>query len=244
MTISVIINGANGRMGQQTVQAIINDNTFKLLATFDREDNLAQGIQQLHPDIVIDFTDAAAVYDNVLTIIKQGARPVIGTTGLVISQILELQQLARDHKCGGIIAPNFSIAAVLMMRFAREAAHYLSQVEIIEMHHDRKLDAPSGTAMKTAQMISEVLTNKEPTNSEEQEILKGARGAQYNNIPIHAVRLPGLLAHQQVIFGSLGETLTIRHDTLSRECFMPGVLLSCKKVMTLDNLIYGLENIL
>lgn len=244
MKISIIVNGAKGRMGQQTVRAIKNDNAFKLLGSYDRDDNLAEAIQKNQPDVVVDFTNANAVYQNALTIINCGSRPVIGTTGLVENQIQELQKRCRELNRGGVIVPNFSIGALLMMRFSTQAAKYFSDVEIIEMHHDQKLDAPSGTALKTAQMLSEVLIDKRPTNPNEHEILKGSRGGQHNNIPIHAVRLPGFLAHQQVIFGSLGETLTIRHDTINRECFMPGVILSCKKVMSLNELVYGLENIL
>lgn len=244
MQISVIVNGANGRMGKQVVLAISQDSNFKLLAELDIKDDLAQTIQKSKPDVVIDFTHAGVAFENTKTIIQNGAKPIIGTTGFTLTQVRELQQLCKPLNRGGIIVPNFSIGAVLMMRFAKQASHYFPHVEIIEMHHEKKMDAPSGTAIKTAEMISEVLINKQPANPNEQEILSGSRGAQLNNIPIHSVRLPGLLAHQLVMFGGTGETLTIRHDTLTRECFMPGVLLACKKVMELNELVYGLENVL
>lgn len=244
MTIKIIVNGAKGNMGQQAAKAIQQDPSLKLIAECDKEDNLATIIQNTKADVVVDFTHVGVAYDNVETIIQHGARPVIGTTGFTEDQIKKLQQHCKQLKRGGIIAPNFSIGAILMMRFAIDAARYFSDVEIIEMHHERKLDAPSGTAVKTAQMISEIIPNKQPTNANEHEVIKGARGATINNIPIHAIRLPGLLAHQKVMFGGLGETLSIHHDTINRECFMPGVLLSCKKVMELKELVYGLENII
>ena len=168
---------------------------------------------------------------------------MIGTSGLLPEQVKELQDLAHQKNIGGIIAPNFAIGAVLMMKFASEAARFMPDVEILELHHEKKADAPSGTAIKTAALIAESRNNI-PEPIEEKEILTGARGARANEVPVHSVRLPGKVAHQEVIFGGKSQTLTIRHDSIHRDSFMPGVCLACKKVMDLDELVYGLEHIL
>lgn len=243
MTIRIIVNGANGRMGQETVKAIQQEKEFELVAQTNRNDNLSEVIKKINPQIVIDFTNAAVAFESALTIINAGVHPVIGTSGLTAQQITELQKISADKKLGGVIAPNFSIGAILMMRFAREAAKYLPNVEIIELHHDGKLDSPSGTAMKTADMIAEV-RQKKSENKNTHETIPGARGASHHEIPIHSVRLPGFIASQQVIFGNQGETLTISENTISRESYMPGVRLACKKVLELDSLVYGLEHVL
>ena len=243
MTISVLVNGANGRMGQTVVKAIEADSELKLVGQTDRDDNLFQAIQDSKANVVVDFTTASSVYENAKTIIEAGAHPMIGTSGLSPEQIESLQAHCSEKKLGGIIAPNTSIGAVLMMKLAAEAAKHFSSVEIIELHHDQKEDSPSGTAVKTATMISENLIAIDK-NINERELLAGARGATKNDIRIHSIRLPGLVAHQEVLFGGHGETLSIRHDSLNRDCFMPGVLLACKKVVGLDHLVYGLEHIL
>ncbi len=243
MTISVLVNGANGRMGQAVVKAIEADNELELVGKTDRGDNLFQTIVDSKANVVVDFTTASSVYENAKTIIEAGAHPMIGTSGLSPEQIESLQASCADKKLGGIISPNSSIGAVLMMKLAAEAAKHFDSVEIIELHHDQKEDAPSGSAVKTATMISETLKPKEK-NTNEKELLAGARGAIKDNIHIHSIRLPGLVAHQEVLFGGHGETLSIKHDSLNRECFMPGVLLACKKVIELGSLVYGLEHIL
>ena len=156
----------------------------------------------------------------------------------------ELQKLCAQAGLGGLIAPNFAIGAVLMMKFAKEAIRYMPNVEIIELHHDRKADAPSGTAIKTLNMLAEARKQKPDPIVDEKEILPGARGAQSEGIHVHSIRLPGLVAHQEVIFGGKSETLTLRHDSIHRESFMPGVCFGCKKVIELKELIYGLENLL
>jgi 4-hydroxy-tetrahydrodipicolinate reductase len=242
-TLRILINGAKGRMGQEAVKAIEADADCLLVGQGSRTDNLAELIQTCHPDIVVDFTNAEAVYENTLTIIEQGVHPVVGTTGLLPEQLSRLQQLCADKQLGGIIAPNFSIGAILMMRFAEQAAAYFSHVEIIEMHHEGKLDAPSGTAIKTAELIANRHADLQPLPPCK-ETLIGSRGANLHHIPIHAIRLPGLVAHQQVIFGAPAETLTLKHDTINRACFMPGLLTACKKVVHLQSLVYGLENLL
>ena len=241
--LKVIVNGAHERMGQETVKAVKQEQDFQLVGECDSQDNLLQSIQSTAEDIVIDFTNPTAVYTNALTIIEAGASPVIGTTGMTQEQIKELQCRCAKKKLGGIIAPNFSVGAILMMKYARDAARYLADVEIIEMHHENKVDAPSGTAMKTAEMIAEVRKSNR-TDKTEHEILKGARGGKIHGIPIHSVRLPGYVAHQMVMFGGTSESLTIRHDSNHREAFMPGVILACRQVRGLQQVVYGLEHLL
>lgn len=243
MSIKVIINGANGRMGQEAVKAINADARFELVAQTGRTDNLAAEIKKLQATIVIDLTTAESVFENTKTIITAGAHPVVGTSGLQPEEFMTLKQLSAQKNLGGIIVPNFSIGAVLMMRYARDAAKYLPNVEIIEMHHDGKLDAPSGTAIKTAELIQEARQSS-PETLDVRETITGSRGAVKHGIHIHAVRLPGLVAHQQVLFGGNAETLTIRHDSMHRSCFMPGLLLACEKVSSLNELVYGLEHLL
>jgi 4-hydroxy-tetrahydrodipicolinate reductase len=242
MAIKVLINGAFGRMGQMTTKALSENGEFEVVGQTGREYDLAKSIHDSAADVVIDFTTAESVFENVNIIIDNKARPVIGTTGLTQDQIRTLQEKSKELEIGGIIAPNFSIGAVLMMKFAGEIVKYMPNVEIIEMHHDQKLDSPSGTALRTAELMAHNAKLKKPSHS--RETIKGARGATHENIAIHAVRLPGLLAHQQIIFGGVGEALTLRHDSIDRQCFMPGVQLACKKVLELDHLVYGLESII
>lgn len=240
--VRVFVNGAKGKMGQEVVKVISETAELELVGTSDKGDDLTTLIESSRAQVVVDFTTASSVFENAQKIIKANACPVIGTSGLLPDQIHILQEEAVQRKLGGIIAPNFSIGAVLMMQYAKAMARHYSAVEIIEMHHDKKQDAPSGTALRTAEMISEVQTFK--NTHTDREVVLGSRGAMVNGIPIHAIRLPGLLAHQQVIFGGEGETLTLKHDTLDRKCFIPGVLLACKKVVSLNSLVVGLEHVL
>lgn len=243
MSIKVLVNGAAGRMGQTTVKFIREDKTLDLVGETHGKDDLKKSIISSKADIVIDFTNASVVYENTKNIILAGAHPVIGTSGLVSEQITELQKLCAEKNLGGIIAPNFCIAALLMMRFAEQAAHYFPECEIIETHHDKKLDAPSATAIKSAELISSA-RKTQPSLKKVHETLDGARGAVKNQVPIHALRLPGFLAKQDILFGHLGGNLTITHETIDRNAYMPGVLLACKKVMSLKKLVYGLESFL
>lgn len=243
MSIRVLVNGAAGRMGQTTIMAIRHNKDFELAGETNSKDNLKKCIQTTKAEIVIDFTNASAVFANAKKIIEAGAHPVIGTSGLLPEQITELQQSCSEKKLGGIIAPNFCMGVLLMMRFAQQAADYFSEVEIIEIHHDKKLDAPSGTALKTAELIAQA-RKKNPSSKKIHETLPGSRGACKEQIPIHALRLPGFLAKQEVIFGHLGGNLVITHETIDRNAFMPGVLLACRKVISLKKLIYGLETLL
>ena len=239
MSIKIIVNGANGRMGKVTVTALTNQPDLECVATIGHDDDLANAIRDTKADAVVDFTLPSCVFDNAQTIIANNARPVIGTSGLKVDQIGLLRKQCAEQSLGGIIAPNFSLGAVLMMKYAADAAKYLAHAEIIEMHHEKKVDAPSGTATKTAELMATSRDSIAELASDDR-----ARGELYQGIPIHSVRLPGLFAHQEVIFGSTGEVLTIRHDGMSRECMMPGVMMSCRKVMELDHLVYGLDNLL
>ena len=243
MLFKIIVNGATGRMGQETVKALAAVDDLTCVATPTRYDDLRQTIMAHQPDIVIDFTTADVVYENTKTIIDMGVHPVIGSTGLTTQQITTLTEACDNNKLGGIIAPNFSIGAILMMKYAKDAARYFKQAEIIEMHHDKKLDAPSGTAIKTAELIAKGRETSNTILPESKEILPGSRGAKVCGVPIHAVRLPSLLAHQKVIMGEHDQIFEIRHDSLHRRSFMPGVLLACRHVVSLKRLVYGLENL-
>lgn len=244
MPIKVLVNGAFGRMGQMTTKTIKENGKFELAGQTGREYDLRKAIKDSKAQVVLDFTHPDAVFNNTMAIIESGAHPVIGTSGLTLEQVKTLQKKCAELKRGGIIVPNFSLGAVLMMKYAKEIAKHIPHVEIIEMHHDNKADSPSGTAIRTAEMLAEA--NKELNKPEKgcHEQKPGSRGANFHGVPIHAVRLPGFLAHQQIIFGNVGETLTLRHDSIDRECFMPGVAFACEKVMGLDRLAYGLEEIL
>lgn len=243
MSIRILVNGAHGKMGQEVCRAIKEAPGLMLVAGTDREDDLSEAIHVHQAQVVVDFTLPNTVYENAVQIIDAGAHPVIGTSGLSIEQVQQLQQRCAEKKRGGLIAPNFAIGVALMNKYAQDCARYFPDVEIIECHHAAKVDAPSGTAVQTAQLISAVRSNA-PGNPHEKESLAGVRGGRYNGIPIHSVRVPGLLAQQMVLFGGQGQTLTLRHDALSRETYMPGVCLACHKVMELDHLVYGLEQIL
>ena len=242
--IKVFVNGYTGKMGEETVKAVEKEPSLILVGKARRGDDFDTLLTQTSPDVVVDFTHPSCVKQNTLTILKHNAFPLIGTTGLTEADQIELDALAKNKNLGILVCPNFAIGAILMMQFAAQAAKYMPRVEIIEFHHDKKADAPSGTALKTADLIYEnnALINETPLD--EKELIQGARGGAKNRIPIHSIRLPGYVAHQEVIFGGLGQTLTLRHDTISRESFMPGVVLAIQKIQSLRGLVYGLENVL
>lgn len=247
--MKVLINGAFGRMGTLASETINNHPEFELVAQTSRQDDLAQVILNTQPDIVLDLTTAESVWENCNLILDHNISPIIGTSGLSSEQVEQLKIKSSQSKIGGLIIPNFSIGAVLQMQYAAKMAKYFSMAEIIEMHHENKLDAPSGTAINTAHKIGNnigkhINTDNKSESKPELEILSGSRGAKYNNIPIHAVRLPGVIAKQQVILGNRAETLTIEHNTTSREAFMPGIILACQKVKQFDTMHVGLENCL
>lgn len=242
--IKVLVNGYKGRMGAQSASEVQAAEGLELVAQTDLGDDLGRTITQSRAQVVVDFTVPAARMENFRTIVLSGARPVVGTTGYTEAELAELDQLLTDKNLGGVIAPNFAIGAVLLMKFAAEAARYLDAAEIIELHHDKKEDYPSGTAVKTAQLMRGVRSEFNTGVNDRVANLEGARGAETGGLRIHSVRLPGLVAHQEVIFGALGQTLTIRHDSISRESFMPGVVMAVRKVMELTGLVYGLENMI
>lgn len=262
--IKVAITGAGGKMGQEAVRMVTSTPHFQLVAAIDRQDDgkllseidgmpnvdvrmyvdLHKALTENECDVLIDLTNPKVGRKHMEIAFEHGVRPVVGTTGFTEKDVEELSKIAEEKGLGAVIAPNFAIGAILMMKFSQMAAKFLPDVEIIEMHHDRKLDAPSGTAIKTAQLISEVRATKQQGHEEEEEELKGARGADFDGMRIHSVRLPGLVAHQEVIFGGVGQTLTIRHDSIDRTSFMPGIRLAVETVMKLDLLVYGLENII
>lgn len=263
MLIKVIVCGACGRMGRTVLNAVYNDADLELVGAVDVKagadvgtllgcedtgmivsNDLQAVIDQTKPDVMVDFTQPAVVKGNAAVALKNKVCPVIGTTGLSDSDKAEISGWCKENQTGAFIAPNFAIGAVLMMKFAVEAAKYMPHVEIIELHHDQKLDAPSGTALGTAELIQKVRKSMQQGHPDEFEKVAGARGANVDGIHVHSVRLPGYVAHQEVIFGGLGQTLTVRHDSISRESFMPGVVLACKKVTALHELVIGLENIM
>jgi 4-hydroxy-tetrahydrodipicolinate reductase len=241
--IKVIVNGAKGKMGGETVKAVEKETDLELAATIDLGDDLGKTIRETGAEVVVDFTHPSTVLANVKIILQNGAHAVIGTTGLTAEALKEIKALCAKNRVNCLVAPNFAIGAVLMMRFAKEAAHYMPETEIIEFHHDQKADAPSGTAIKTAEMI--VAERGEMNRTlKEKEIIKGSRGGKLGGINIHSIRLKGFVASQEVIFGGLGQTLTIRHDSINRESFMPGVILGIRKIIKAKGLVYGLENLL
>jgi 4-hydroxy-tetrahydrodipicolinate reductase len=201
-------------------------------------------LQERQLPVMVDFTHPDSIYDNIRSAIAYGVRPVVGTTGLSQEQIDDLADFADKASMGVAIVPNFSIGMVLLQQAAVTASQYFDHVEIIELHHNQKADAPSGTAIQTAQLLEEMGKSFNPATVTETEKLAGARGSRTEEgIRIHSVRLPGLIAHQEVIFGAPGQIYTLRHDTSDRACYMPGVLLAIRKVIHLKSLVYGLEKL-
>ena len=247
--INVAVCGANGKMGQEVIKAVEAGDNMTLVAKIDIKDGefatIKDAKNSVKIDVLVDFTQPKSIYENALYCLNNGVNIVIGTTGLSDEEIDELKNLAQKTGLGCLIAPNFSTGAVLMMKFAQMASKYFDNAEIIELHHNQKKDAPSGTAVKTALMMAGENTNFTTGNCQEVETIKGARGANsYNNIHIHSVRMPGYIASQEVIFGASGQILTIRHDSMNRECYMDGVLRAVRYVNENHNFVYGLENIL
>ncbi len=246
MTISVGVLGARGRMGSEVVRAVTGAADLKLGAALDLGDDLA-GLVDARCDVVVDFTTPATVMANLEFVLGHGIHAVVGTTGFDGARLDQVRGwLAAAAGTGAVVAPNFGIAAVLMMRFAEVAARHFDSAEIVELHHPRKLDAPSGTATRTAQLISAARREAGSPSMPDAttDALPGARGADVGGVRVHAVRLQGLLAHQEVLFGAPGETLTIRHDSFDRQSFMPGVLLAIRSVVTRPGLTYGIDDLL
>ena len=240
--IKVGVLGAKGRMGSEVVKAVEAASDMKLHAANDLGDSIdsVKGA-----DVVVDFTNPEGVMKNLEFLINNDINAVVGTTGFDAGKIAQLEGWLASHpKVGVFIAPNFAIGAVLMMEFAKQAAPYFESVEIIELHHPNKVDAPSGTATRTAELINQARANMAAQPDATNTGLEGARGAKVGDVPIHSVRLRGLIAHQEVLFGGVGETLTIRHDSLDRVGFMPGVLLGCREIIKKSGLTIGLEKFL
>jgi len=254
--IRVVVRGASGKMGQEVMAAVSGAADLELVGAIDLEpppDSLKvpEGIpfstdldcfiSGQKPDVMVDFTVAAAAMTAIRTAIKNGIRPVIGTSGLKQQEIDELDQLAREYGIGAALIPNFAMGAVLMIHMAKLAARYMGSAEIIEAHHPAKPDAPSGTAIATAEVML-----KERGSKFDKPLTKDSdsRGQDYGGIAIHSLRLPGIVARQEVVFGGPGETLSIKHDSIDRKCFMPGILLAIREIGKHEGLIYGLEGLL
>ena len=254
--IEVLVTGAAGRMGGEVIRAITAADGMRVVAAVDPgtaggavddgaggtipvSGDLATAVAEFKPQVMVDFTHPTAVEANVATALAAGVHCVVGTTGVSLST-LEALSAAHPRACL-FMAPNFAIGAVLLMRFAAQAARYMPHVEVIELHHDRKADAPSGTAMLTAAMIAEARREVPSAPGRDTEIAEGARGALVDGVSVHSIRLPGLVAHQEVIFGGVGQTLTLRHDSIDRTSFMPGVVLAVREVSRHSGFVVGLE---
>ena len=274
-TIPVLVSGALGRMGREVVNTVLNSPDCELVAAIDiNKQNNGKNISQLLnlkssevfvsndlegslcsisqdyrnqniKPVLVDFTHPDSVFDNTRSAIAYGISPIIGTTGLSSSQINDLSIFAQKAEVGCAIIPNFSVGMVLLQQAASVAAKFYDNIELIEMHHNQKADSPSGTCIKTAEMIEEYPKQYNQPLVNESESLKGVRGGvRESGLNIHSIRLPGLLAHQVVIMGSPGETYTIRHDTIDRKAYMPGVLQAIRKIGRFKSLVYGLEKLI
>jgi 4-hydroxy-tetrahydrodipicolinate reductase len=242
--MKVAVLGAKGRMGAETVAAIESASDLTLSSALDLGDSLDQ-LVKTGTEVVIDFTHPDSVMKNLEFAINNGIHVVVGTTGFDDKKLSELKNLlSKNPKIGALIAPNFGLGAVLMMQFSQKAAQYFESVEIIELHHANKVDAPSGTAIRTAELITDARkqSKKGAMPDASKTIIPGARGAKVGDVPIHSVRSHGYVAHQEVIFGDAGETLSIRHDSINRAGFMPGVLIGVRNVAKHPGLTVGLEN--
>ncbi|PZE21922.1 4-hydroxy-tetrahydrodipicolinate reductase [Paenibacillus xerothermodurans] len=261
--IRVAVAGASGRMGREVVKMVLNDDELELVAAVNYSSglevdagrfvglepcgvtmstDLELALVEGKPDVLVDFTTPHSVVANTALAIKHKVRPVIGTTGFTPEDIEHFDRQCKEQGIGGLIAPNFSIGAILMMKFAAQAAKYFPHLEIIEYHGDQKLDAPSGTAVKTAELIAQHREELRQGNPREQETIEGSRGGLYNGFRIHSVRLPGVFAQQEVIFGAFGQSLKIRHDSYDRAGYMPGVKVAIQKVMEYTGIVYGFEH--
>lgn len=250
--IKVGVIGASGKMGREVCQTIANTEDIELVFTVARhvgesicgvplQNNLEQALKNQPVDAVVDFTHASCAAENAVLALEHGAVPIIGTSGLSEEDLFRIEKTAKSKNLPAYWIPNFAIGAVLMMKFSREAAKFFPDAEIIEMHHNQKADAPSGTALVTAEEIAKA--RSAPPSPAKTEVIKleGARGGNLKDVRIHSLRLPGLLAHQKVIFGSPGEVLTIHHDSMARSAYMPGVLLVLRNFKKFSGLVVGLE---
>lgn len=244
--LRVAVIGAKGRIGSEAVHAVEAAEDLELVAAVGRGDPLS-ALTDAGAQVAVELTTPSSVMDNLDFCVRHGIHAVVGTTGWTEDRLTRLrEQLAQSPETGVLIAPNFSIGAVLTMRFAQQAAPYFESVEVIELHHPNKADAPSGTATRTAQLIAQAraTAGSAPQPDATATALDGARGASVDGVPVHSVRLRGLLAHQEVLLGGAGETLTLRHDSLHHSSFMPGILLGVRRVVSTPGLTFGLEHFL
>lgn len=264
MAIKVVLGGPRGQMGREALTLFKESDSIELIACIDRKDDgdtkqtiesnygkqvkvythIDNCIEQENFDVYVDLTIPQVGFEYTKQALLNNIAAVVGTSGFTEDQIAELTSISKDHNVGCIIAPNFALGAILMMLFAKQAAKFFPDIEIIEKHHDNKVDAPSGTAVKTLQMIHEVREEKKQGHENEYESMKGARGAEDKGVHVHSMRLPGLVAHQEVIFGSTSQLLTIKHDAFDRKAYMSGLQYAIEHVLDKKELIYGLEHVL
>ena len=273
--IPVVVAGALGRMGAEVINAVVNAEDCQLVGAIDNtpgkegtDVGLELGIKELEVAVtadfegclcavsqsvrnsdqnavLVDFTHPSVVFDHTRAAIAYGVHPVIGTTGLSPIQLNDLTEFSAKASIGGAVIPNFSVGMVLLQQAAAAAARFYDHAELTELHHNRKADAPSGTCIKTAELMEEVKQSFNPAEVDEHESLQGSRGGvRDSGLHLQSLRLPGLVAHQEVMFGAPGETYTLRHDTIDRSAYMPGVLLTIRKVGSLQQLVYGLERLI
>jgi 4-hydroxy-tetrahydrodipicolinate reductase len=258
--IDVVVHGATGKMGRDVITALTQETDMRVVGAVGLEDmgeslslpgagdgipysrDITQILDKCKPHVMVDFTNAEACMSALPQALRRGIHPVIGSTGLNDDDLARVYQLDAPKDFGVFIAPNFTIGAVLLMQLAKKAAPFFDYVDVFEMHHENKLDAPSGTAISIARAIAQGREFKRP--SPKRESLPGSRGAEYKGIGIHSSRMPGKLAYHEAVFGTDGQVLSIKHDTVSRECYMPGVILAVRKVSQLKGLVVGLENLL
>ncbi|HEX2294509.1 MAG TPA: 4-hydroxy-tetrahydrodipicolinate reductase [Actinomycetota bacterium] len=240
-TVRVGVLGAGGRMGSETCRAVDADPDLELVARVGRGDPL-ETLVSARAEVAVEFTTPESVKENVRFCLSHGIHCVVGATGLSDADLEDVGSWTGP--ANALVAPNFALGAVLMMSFAAAAAKHFDTAEIVERHHERKLDAPSGTALRTARLMSEAREGRAWSPARGDETVSGSRGGDAGGVRIHSLRLPGSVAHQEVVLGAAGETLTIRHDSIDRTSFMPGVVLACKRVGRLDGLVVGLENVL
>lgn len=263
--VRVAVSGAAGRMGRAVVRLVCGQPDLQLVAAFGRQRHLGEDVGTvaglgptgvtLQPaaaigelagkaDVLVEFSVGDGALANATAAAEVGVRPVVGATGYSPGALETLRVVCARRKLGGVVAPNFALGAVLLMRFCQQAAAYFPHVEIVELHHDRKRDAPSGTALRTAQLIAQARSQVPSSPVAEEEKVTGARGGVHEGVRVHSVRLPGLVAHQEVLFGGPGQVLTLRHDAYGEESFLPGVLLAVRRVLDLSSLVVGLEQLL
>ena len=260
--ITVLVYGALGRMGKEVIAAVCRDAELKIVGVVDLKAvqdmlplpdgsgevpisaDVSSMLKVCHPRVLVDFTIAEASMSAARVAAKQGVNLVIGTSGLSDGNLKEIDQLCKANKVGAVVAPNFTIGAAVLLNAVKAAAKFFDYAEIIEMHHHEKVDAPSGTALATAKAMRQSRGKPFSYQKTKKETLSGTRGGEFDGIAIHSVRLPGFIASQEVVFGGVGQTLSVRHDTIGRECYMPGVILAIKEVVKGQGLIYGLDTLL